>query len=146
MSKDRTAEQWLALDDLPTGLAKALTPCQHQPVDEWKGEPVFVCRKCGDEFPTHVTCQCSVPITIDCWNTAMAWRDKIIGDLGLQQLAVYNAMYHKSLIDTKENRLIAGSWFSSYLVKPRHWFIVIALMIQENTKQAAAMAAERKEE
>ena len=130
MTTPKTAHEWLAVTDLPTKLAKAF--------DEK-----------GKRQVKHTACWlCSIGNCTGCehydiksdWNTAMKWRDKTIGDLGLQQLAVYNAIYHKTLIDTKENRLIAGSWFSSYLITPRHWFIVIALMIQENNRRAAAMA------
>ncbi len=93
----RTAEEWLALDDLRTELAKVLTPgkskhyCRSHLRDaHW----VYICDKCGreydgrelDEQGIYAKCwnifsgiehDCPVPdaITID-WNTAMEWFRK----------------------------------------------------------------------
>ncbi len=153
MSEPTTIKQWLAYGDkLSVELAKVFTP------KPWKHDIMGArlntdgyawCKKCKlwiyFECDKPKSCSVPDPITID-WNTAMEWRNKTIGDLSLQQLTVYNALYQTHFCDTKENRLIAGAWFSSYLVTPRHWFILIALMIQENAKQAAAMAAERSKE
>ena len=83
MSTERTPEQWLALDDLPTELAKALTPgpwkhgwVLHQdPVNNWSK-----CSKCDATMTgvgNNLVLPCPVPdpIKID-WNTAMKWFRK----------------------------------------------------------------------
>ncbi len=79
MSKPKTAEQWLALDDLPTELAKVLTPgpWKHETQNRQGG----ICHKCwkrpGFNIPRPGGKFCSVPdpITID-WNTAKYWQGK----------------------------------------------------------------------
>ena len=94
MGTERTAEQWLALDDLPTELARALTPgpWKHNWVhtgknnfEEVKKDGVTfqaekICHRCKTVFPMGDTScygDCSVPdrIKID-WNTAMEWYKK----------------------------------------------------------------------
>ena len=133
MSTDRTAEQWLALDDLPTELAKSLTlnrkSAHRMYARKFKTdtETVWCCHKCENEWSTNQEGEpCSVPdpITID-WNTAMEWRDKVHAiRFDDAMYVIYRAASHASVWRYSD-------WLRRH-AQPKHYLI------------AAAMAVERK--
>lgn len=145
----RTPEQWLALPKvkLDVALGKLLNkkPWEHDWFDNLR---VPKCSKCGCDADSKTRPTfCSVPDRIDSedWGEAMKWRDKIAGDWGKARLQVYNARYRRDLLDTSENKDIAGAWFSSYLAKSKDWFVAIALMKLAKDLIAATTVAERGE-
>ena len=138
MSTDRTAEQWLTLDDLPTELARVFTPGNgvHQYKQIEFRQPTigirYKCVRCNKEWNSaelpHGFVACSVPnpITID-WNTAMEWRDKVHAIRWDDAMyVIYRAASHASVWRYSD-------WLRRH-AQPKHYLI------------AAAMAAERKEE
>ncbi len=134
MSTDRTAEQWLALDDLPTELARVLTPGPYSHAIGHYGQ--WICVKCRTSFPDDKnipkTCPVPDPITID-WNTAKYWQGKCEQEAYIQAaITVYEELYPDKLSLRKR----VYCWLAS-LCKPEDAKLVLVI---------AAMAAERKEE
>ncbi len=152
MDTDRTAEQWLAEQDLPTELAKALTPgpWKHDIYNSFKHGSLtrFFCTKCGNiienvtgEYMSGVPgrtvyesddpCPVPDPITID-WNTAKFWQGKCEQEAYIQAaIAVYEELYPDKLSLRKR----VYCWLAS-LCKPEDAKLVIVI---------AAMAAGSKE-
>ena len=140
MSTDRTAQQWLALDDdeLIRELSKMQPgPWKHDVEEIRRGSmptPLKKCRKCGAFYPIrHSSCPVPDPITID-WNTAMEWQRKYRPDYAIFR-DIYMAM-HKS----------AEPWHI-YLHTVWKWIANMCEVKEGRIRLiAAAMAAGRKEE
>ena len=140
MNTDRTVQQWLALDDLPTELARVLTPGPWEHRNGGHGGEIR-CNKCfakcdeqDNKCEYHFKpCLVPDPITID-WNTAMEWFRKYRPDYAIFR-DIYMAM-HKS----------AEPWHI-YLHTVWKWIANMCEVKEARIRLiAAAMAAERKEE
>ncbi len=136
-----TPEEWLALDDLPTELAKVLTPkAKHKWLEPavyyGRSDPlghVVKCQKCGHVKTTQEDIDgCFVPdrIKID-WNTAMAWLRK--SKTARKRMAIWKALSLICRFVLGKSRPVVW-WWVMFDAQPKH-YLIAAAMAAEGSKE-----------
>ena len=139
----RTAQQWFALDNLPTELGRVFTPGrQYHTWPEYQRYGAITCSKCGlkwNQHTAHSPCPVPDPIDIKDWNTAMEhFRQYAAICFGLvRQQPLIPAMEdiyrHYNEVGSEIDREELFYWF--LFKAPTEALLVAAAMAKERSKE-----------